>query len=92
VKPFCSLISEFHRQPIPPDRWTPDLILLFDKLKHDIVSSPLLARYDSGKPCFLKTDWSVNAFGFILMQPDDAHESLAALDHLQQTGASLTSL
>jgi hypothetical protein len=24
VKPFRSLISEFHCQPIPPDRWTPE--------------------------------------------------------------------
>jgi hypothetical protein len=86
VKPFRSLISEFHRQPIPPDRWTPDLVSLFEKLKHDIVSSPLLARFDSSKPCFLKTDWSANAFGFILMQPDDSPESIAALDHLRQTG------
>jgi hypothetical protein len=39
------------------------------------------------KPCcFLKTDWSANAFGYILMQPDDSPESLAALDHLACTG------
>ena len=31
VKPFLSLVSEFHRQPIPPDRWMPDLLSLFDK-------------------------------------------------------------
>ena len=86
VKPFRALISEFHRQPIPRDRWTPDLEALFSKLKHDIVSSPLLARFDSSKPCFLKTDWSAEGFGFILMQPDDSDESTAALEHLRKTG------
>jgi len=86
VKPLRSLISEFHRQLIPTDRWTPDLLSLFDKLKQDIVSSPLLARYDSSKPCFLKTDWSALAFGYILIQPNDSPECATALLHLQHTG------
>ena len=40
IKPFRALMSEFHRLPIPTDRWTSDLVSLFDKLKEDIVSSP----------------------------------------------------
>jgi hypothetical protein len=43
ITPFRALISEFHRRPIPLCRWTPDNIRLFEKLKHDIVSSPVLA-------------------------------------------------
>jgi hypothetical protein len=74
VKPFHSLI------------WTPDLVSLFAKLKSDIVSSPLLAHYDSSKPCFLQTDWSASAFGFILMQPDNSPESISALALLRRTG------
>jgi hypothetical protein len=92
IKPFRGLMSEFHRLPIPPDRWNPDLVSLFDKLKRDIVSSPLLARFDSGKPSFLKTDWSAAAFGFILMQPDDSAESVAAMDHLLFTGECMFDL
>jgi hypothetical protein len=58
IKPFHSPMSKFHQKPIPPDQWTPDLLSLFAKLKHDIMSSLHLARFDSAKPCFLKTDWS----------------------------------
>jgi hypothetical protein len=53
-------------------------VSLFAKLKSDIVSSPLLAHYHSSKPCFLKTDWAANAFGFILMLPNDSPESISA--------------
>ena len=86
AKPFCSLISEFHRQLIPAERWTPDLVSLFAKLKSDIVSLQLLVHYDSGRPCFLKTDWSASAFSFILMQPDNSPESISALALLRRTG------
>jgi hypothetical protein len=83
VKLFRSLISKFHRQPIPAEQWMPDLVSLFAKLKSDIISSPLLARYDSSKPCFLKTDWSARPFGFILIQPDNSPISISALALLQ---------
>ena len=50
---------------------TPDLISLFEELKVTITSSPVLARCDSPKPTFLKTDWSVEGMGLILMKPSD---------------------
>ena len=50
---------------------TPDLISLFEELKVTITSSPVLARCDSLKPTFLKTDWSVEGMGLILIQPSD---------------------
>jgi hypothetical protein len=71
---------------MPSDRLIPDLLALFDKLKPNIVSFTLLARYDSSEPCFLQTDWSANPFGSILLQPDDFPKSLAALKLLARTG------
>ena len=51
--------------------WTPDLISLFEELKVTITSSPMLAGFDPLKPTFLKTDWSVEGMGWILIQPAD---------------------
>ena len=62
--------------------WTQERISLFHQFKADITSSPCLARYDSNKPCFIKTDWSATGMGFILMQPDDSEASKEALVHL----------
>ena len=62
--------------------WTQERISLFHQFKADITSSPCLARYDSNKPCFIKTDWSATGMGFILMQPDDSDASKEALVNL----------
>ena len=64
----------------------PDFLALFDQLKPNIVSFTFLSHYDSSGPCFLQTDWSVNAFGSILLQPNAFPKSLAALEHLSHTG------
>ena len=69
--------------------WTPSLIQLFGDCKSNLITSPLLLRYDSSKPTFLKTDWSAGGMGYILMQPDDSLESLAAIKHLSATGECL---
>ena len=55
-------------------------------IKIDITSSPIMARYDSSKPCFLKTDWS--SMSFILMQPDNSEASEHALEELKTTGVN----
>ena len=47
-----------------------------------MVLSPLLARFDSSKPLFLKIDWSAIGIGYILMQPDDSTETRAAISKL----------
>ena len=67
VKPLRTLERLYHRKPIPVSAWTPELQSLFDDLKIGITSSPCLARYDASLPCFLKTDWSANGMGWILM-------------------------
>ena len=76
----------YHRKVIPSKEWTPDLIRLFDKCKKGITSSPVLARHDSDKPIFLKTDWSAEGMGYILLQPDDSIQSKAASLKLSTTG------
>lgn len=43
---------------------------MFKSTKTNPTSSPVLARYDSTLPTFLKTDWSNFDMGFIIMQPD----------------------
>ena len=66
--------------------WSPQNISLFIDCKTNIVSSPLLLRYDSSKPVFLKTDWSANGMGYILMQPNNCSESIRALAILEKSG------
>jgi hypothetical protein len=75
-----------HGKPIPSSLWTPPLANLWEPLKISITLSPCLARYDSSTPCFLKTDWSANGMGWVLMQPDDSASSIQALHHLRSEG------
>ena len=59
VIPLRQLYIRYTRKNIPTIAWTPELISLFNSLKVAFTSSPVLARYDSSLPTFLKTDWSV---------------------------------
>ena len=63
------LYIRYTRKSIPSIGWTPELVSLFDSLKIALTSSPVLARYDSSLPTFLKKDWSATGIGFIIMQP-----------------------
>ena len=85
-KPLRDLYIQCNRTKIPPHAWTPPLQVIFKGLKEAIVSSPLLGRYDSNKPIFLKTDWSATEMGYILLQSDDYKVSRAALHKLRTTG------
>ena len=88
AKPLRTLYTKWHHKNIPLSAWTPPLRRIFEDLKSDITSSPVMARYDSTKPCFLKTDWSSRAMSFILMQPEDTEASAIALKLLQSTGVN----
>ena len=55
---------------------------MFVSLKTSITSSPLLVRFDSTTPLFLKTDWSSTGMGYILMQPDDSADAQVATTKL----------
>ena len=58
----------------------------------NVITSPLLLRYDSPKPNFLKTDWSTSGMGYILMQLDNSLESITAIKHLDSTDGRLFDL
>ena len=66
--------------------WSPDLIKLFEDIKICVTSSPVLVRYNPSKPTFLKTDWSAEGMGWILMQPADDKESIAATELILEMG------
>ena len=72
--------------------WSDDMKVLFTSLKQDLTTSPVMARYDSTKPLFLKTDWSALGMIFILMQPCDDAASRKATEHLLKTGECLFEL
>ena len=66
--------------------WTPSLVHLFCDCKSNLMTSPLLLRYDTSRQTFLKTDCSTGGMGYTLMQPDDSPNSLASITHLAVTG------
>ena len=80
------LMRQHYRKAIPSAAWTPELLTDLATLKTAITSSPCLARYDSSKPVFLKTDWSKFGMGFILMQPEATPLANKACTKLLRTG------
>ena len=62
------------------------MITLFDDYKNQLVTSPLLLRYNSSKPVFLKIDWPAGGMGYILMQDNEYPQSLVTLTVLDNTG------
>ena len=92
MKPLRKLCKKYFRKRIPSLEWSPKLIQLFEDLKRCITSSPVLARYNPNKPTFLKTDWSAEGMGWILMQPSDDNESITATKLLLEKGECLFDL
>ena len=86
IKPFRPLQRSFHHAPIPVMAWSSSNISIFVSYKSNLISSFLLLRYDSSKLVFLKTGWSANGIGHILMQPDNCSESLLSLKFLEDSG------
>jgi hypothetical protein len=56
---------------------------LLESMKTALTISHLLARFDSSKTGFIKTDWSEAGMGFILMQPNGSEASMAAMATLK---------
>ena len=86
LKPLLKLVRAYYRKPIPSSAWTPEFVKLFSDLKSCITLSPVIARFDPAKPTFLRTDWSSESMGWILIQPADDKESKIAMVHLRSTG------
>ena len=72
IKPLQILQRKYHRKVISLSLWTTELRELFHLCKTNLTTSPVLARFDSNKPTFLKTDWSAEGMEYILLQPDVA--------------------
>ena len=86
LKPLRALVKKFYQKEIPTVSWTSALVKLFADLKICITSAPVLARFDTTRPTFLKTDWSSEGMGWILMQPANDDESQAASRKLLTSG------
>ena len=86
LKPLRKLYRQHMKSTIPVMAWSPMLLELFNDMKQCITSSPILIRYDPTRPVFLKTDWSAEGMGWILMQPAADDESRKASKTLQETG------
>ena len=92
LKKLRALVKQFYRKEIPSIAWTPALVKLFADLKMCITSAPVLARFDTTRPTFLKPDWSSEGMGWILMQPANNNESQAASKKLLALGECLFDL
>ena len=58
--------------------WTDGCEALLAKLKKDILAGPVLARPNPNRRFYLKTDWSKEGMGAVLLQADDSDEARAA--------------
>ena len=58
----------------------------YEGFYYSIISSPLLTRFISSKPSFLKIDWSATGMGYNLIQPDDNTEARTATSKLLNRG------
>ena len=83
IKPLRQLLKAYFRKPIPTMACPATLLLLFQDIKDQITSSPILARSDPAKPILLKTNWSAEGMGQILIQPANEKISMAAEDELK---------
>ena len=80
LKPLRSLVKLYYRKHIPHTAWTDALVHLFEDMKLCITTSPVLVKFDSTKPTFLKTGWSSEDMGWILIQPADDKEYIKATE------------
>ena len=85
IKPLRRLEKVYRRSHIPLLAWTEETIRLFHQCKEDMTSSPVLQRYDPEKICVLKTDWSAEGMGWILLQPANDKEAQLAMKTLEET-------
>ncbi|CAJ1948175.1 unnamed protein product [Cylindrotheca closterium] len=56
-------------------QWEPKDDKTLDKLKQAIVTGPILKRPNPKRRFYLKTDWSSNAMGAVLLQADTTEEA-----------------
>ena len=57
-------------QNLPPFEWTLEHQESFERLKHSLITAPILAYPNYEKPFLLKTDASLKGLGTVLSQQD----------------------
>ena len=66
--------------------WLPEHQALFDELKAEILTKPVLA-WPNPKCCFyVKTDWAKFAMAAVLLQADPDEEQAADLKQIEAAG------
>ena len=50
--------------------WTPEDQRLPERLKYDIMTGPMFARPESYRRFYIKTDWSKDGMGEVILQVD----------------------
>jgi hypothetical protein len=87
-----------HRQPLPGELsleeeqsffkgfWLPEHTKLLRELIEDVIEGPSLQRPDASRRFYVKTDWSKDGIGAVLLQADASDESKLAEDIESQGG------
>ena len=52
--------------------WKQEEQMLMERLNKDIMAGPTLTRKDLSRIFYIKTDWSKDGMGVILLQADDS--------------------
>lgn len=84
--PLRQLYLKYLGKPISQLAWTSELTALFERTKKEMISPLVLARYDSAKPTFLKTDCSALGMTYVIMQPEDSEVARLSSKTLEESG------
>lgn len=66
--------------------WTDECEALLTDMKRQVLAGPVLARPDPRRRFYLKTDWSKDGMGAVLLQADDSEEARAAEEREKHGG------
>jgi hypothetical protein len=80
-------MSEEEESSLLHNEWNDEHSQLFDALRKEASSSPMLARPSDEKRFYLRTDWSSLGRGAMLTQPSDDPEAIKAMDREIMGGA-----
>ena len=86
IKSLRRLLNTYFRKEILAVACSPELVDLFRDAKVCITSLPILAPYNPGKLTCLKTDWSAEGMGYILIQSANDETPMEATSLLLKTG------
>jgi hypothetical protein len=68
AEPLCHICKQEYTTPLAA-HWTPEAEGAWEDLKEAIMSDPCIQRFDYRKLCVLRTNFSSQSFGYVLLQP-----------------------